>query len=460
VSEHPASAPQWTTSREKGSPSSASGYRLTRLRVLLIGLVSEYRLNLATSYLLMATAMLAHIILVPRYLAALGGEGFGVLSMLFALITYVSVVGGGWLTSGFQRILGVAFATKQKDYFAESVGAARIVFVAYSLTAALAGIIVGAYQGQIATSTMVAVGIFFIASQEFQAEKLTLTATGRLAAANLMQIIQLVLYVASVIIALNSGWGLTGVFACHLISLLAGRLLVLTVGRGERPTARLPSFAAWRILLKQFAGRVGGGYIVASIIGISSQSDVLVIGALGGAHAATQFVLIWKIAEFFAQIMSRIPEMLTPILIRLDAVGNRMEIHRRYIRVLGLTATFAIPGGVAYALAGPCILRIWLGPEQVPDNLLGFWLAGASVVFLALTRPAVVFAEAFARLRLANIISSATLVARLMLSVVLYPRFGYIAPLVALTFVYACGAFPAYLWMGWTLVRGPQGSNK
>lgn len=448
------------TTHNVRAPLSNPDKYVSRLKRLLHGIVSEYRLSLLTSYVLMGATMLAHIILVPRYLAALGTDGFGILSMIFGLITYVAVVGGGWLNAGLQRILGVAFASKDHEDFAQFVDAAKVVFVSYSAAAALAGTLIGIYQGPISASVIIAAGLFFVASQEFAVEKLALTATGRLATANLLQIIQLILYVSAVIVALDLGWGLTGVFACNLASVLVVRILILINAHAERPGGRLPAYAALQRLLKKLTGRMGGGYIIASVIAISSQSDVLVIGMLGGAEAATRFVLIWKIAEFFVQLMWRIPEMATPILIRLDTLGNRMELRHRYLKIIKLTAALAIPGGFAYAVAGPWLLRIWLGPEQVPQNLLGFWLAGASVVFLALTRPPVVFAEALARVRLSNFVAFGTLALRLGLTVILYPRFGYIAPLVALTAVYACGAFAAYLWMGWKLVQVPQGSDR
>jgi O-antigen/teichoic acid export membrane protein len=424
------------------------------------GIVSEYRLSLATSYVLMGATMLAHIILVPRYLAALGSDGFGVLVMILGLITYVAAAVGGWLNAGLQRILGVAFASKDCDGFAQSVDAAKVVFVGYSVAAALAGAIVGISQGQIATSVIIAAGLFFVASQEFSVERLALTATGRLATSNSLQVIQLVLYVSTVIVALDLGWGLTGVFVCNLASVLVVRVLVLINVHVQRPRRRLPTYAALQGLLKKLIGRMGGGYIIANVIAISSQSDVLVVGALGGAEAATRFVLIWKIAEFFVQIMWRIPEMATPILIRLDTLGSWLEIRQRYLNLISLTAALAIPGGFVYALAGPWMLRVWLGPDQAPENQLGFWLAGVGIISLALTRPPVVFAEALARLRLANIVAFCTLAVRLGLTVVLYPRFGYIAPLVALTVVYASGAFAAYLWVGWKLVQVPQWSDR
>jgi hypothetical protein len=40
------------------------------------------------------------------------------------------------------------------------------------------------------------------------------------------------------------------------------------------------------------------------------------------------------------------------------------------------------------------------------------------------------------------------------LTVVLYPRFGYLSPLIALNFLHICGIAVVYQWAGWRLLAG------
>jgi hypothetical protein len=57
-----------------------------------------------------------------------------------------------------------------------------------------------------------------------------------------------------------------------------------------------------------------------------------------------------------------------------------------------------------------------------------------------------------ARFRVWNGIACVEVAARLALTVALYPRFGYLAPLVALNVVHLCGIATAYQWAGWRLI--------
>jgi O-antigen/teichoic acid export membrane protein len=417
-------------------------------------LLGEYPLSLLTSYLAIGAGIVSQIILVPMYLATLGAEGFGVLVLILGLINY-AVIGIGWLVGGLQRIFGETFGTKDHAGFVHALDVGKIIFVAYAAVAALAGIgiLLALDRSQIPLAAAVVAGFFLVASYETAVERLALTAAGRLAASNMLQFMQVAAYSVSVLLVLRAGGGLLGVFACQLGSVLVARFLVPLCWQGMRPHAQhaVPSL---RPLLARLTGRMGGGYFVAGALLISSQSDVLVVGWLGGAEAAARFVLLWKIAEVGVQALWRIPETLAPILVRLDAVGDLATIRRQYGRVGKLLLAMAIPGGLAYALLGPWITTLWLGAEHAPQDPLGFALAGAGIVWVGLARLPSILSYALARLRIWNSLAFIEVAARLGLTVVIYPRFGYLSPLIALNVVHICGIAVAYQWTGWRLLAG------
>jgi O-antigen/teichoic acid export membrane protein len=201
-------------------------------------------------------------------------------------------------------------------------------------------------------------------------------------------------------------------------------------------------------LLKTLIGRLGAGYLVSSVLLISGQSDVLIIGMIAGAEGAARYTLVRKLADFAVQSLSRIPEMATPMLIRLDAAGDRQAMRRQYLDLLKLTFAVAIPAGVGYALFGSWILQVWLGAKYVPEGYFGFLLAGSAIVCVATARPVVVLAEARASFRSANLVSFVAVSVRIILTLLLYGQFGYLSPLVALNIVYICGGLVAYHWVG------------
>ena len=411
-------------------------------------LLGEYPLSLLTSYFAIGAGIVAQMVLVPVYLATLGAEGFGVLMLMLGLINYAAI-GVGWLTGGLQRIFGETFGTKDQAGFVHALDIGKIIFVAYAAVAALAGIgiFVGLDRSQIPLGAAIAAGLYLVASYEIAVERLALTAAARLAASNMLLFVQIITYAVSVVLVLRAGGGLLGVFACQLGSTLVSRILIPFCWQGMRPHAQ-HAVASLRPLLARLTGRMGGGYFITGALLISSQSDVLVVGWLGGAEDAARFVLLWKIAEVGVLVLWRIPESLAPILVRLDAVGDRATIRRQYGRVGKLLLAMAVPGGIIYALLGPWITTLWLGAEHAPQDPLGFALAGAGIVWVGLARLPSILAYALARLRIWNWLAFIEVAMRLGLTVLLYPRFGYLSPLIALNVVQICGIAVAYQWAG------------
>ena len=417
-------------------------------------LLGEYPLSLLSGYLAMAGNIVAQVVLVPVYLVSLGAEGFGLLVLMLAMINY-AIIGVGWLSGGLQRILGEAFGTGNNAGFVQAIDVGKIIFLVYGVAAAVAGIGIVAFmnRSQVPLGVAIVAGLFLIATYEFAIERLALVAGARLAAANGLQFVQVMAYAISVVFVLRAGGGLFGVFACQLGSVLVARMLLPLCWRGARPVAK-HAVGSLRPLLARLSGRMGGGYFLSAALTLSSQSDVLVIGWLGGAETAARYVLLWKIAEVGVTALWRISESWSPILVRMDAMNLHVNIKRQYRYVAALLLAGAIPAGLAYALLGPWITRLWLGAEHAPKDRLGFVLAGTAIVWLGLARLPSILSYSLARFRAWNAIACVEVAARLTLTIALYPRFGYLAPLVALNVVHVCGIAAAYQWAGWRLLAG------
>ena len=417
-------------------------------------LLSEYPLSLLSSYLAMAAGIIAQVVLVPVYLKTLGADGFGLLVLMLAMINYATV-GVGWLSGGLQRILGETFSTRNNAGFVQAIDVGKIIFLAYGVAAALVGIAIVVFLDRtwLPPGAAIVAGLFLVATYESAIERLALTAAARLAGVNLLQFAQVTAYAISVVFLLRAGGGLLDIFACQLGSVLFARLLLPLCWQGARPTAK-HVIGTLRPLLKRLTGRMGGGYFLSGALILSSQSDVLLIGWLGGAEIAARYVLLWKIAEVGVTALWRISETWSPILIRMDATNEQAILVRQYRHIVLLLLATAIPAGLAYALLGPWVTKLWLGAEHAPTDQLGFVLAGAGIVWLGLARLPSIMAYSLARFRLWAGIASVEFGARLALTVAFYPRFGYLAPLVALNVVHVCGIAAVYQWAGWRMITG------
>lgn len=163
--------------------------------------------------------------------------------LILGLINY-AVIGIGWLNGGLQRIFGETFGTKDQAGFVHALDVGKVIFVAYAAVVAIAGfgIFVSPGRAQVSLGVAIVAGFFLVVLYETAIERLALTAAGRLAATNMLQFVQVVVYSVSVLLVLRSGGGLLGVFACQLGSVLVVRFLVPLCWQGMRPRYGISGF--------------------------------------------------------------------------------------------------------------------------------------------------------------------------------------------------------------------------
>jgi O-antigen/teichoic acid export membrane protein len=128
----------------------------------------------------------------------------------------------------------------------------------------------------------------------------------------------------------------------------------------------------------------------------------------------------------------------------MDACGERelLAIHSR--KGLRWMVAISLAIGLSYGLLGPWIVKLWVGSDIRPQSTVAYILAGAVIFWLGSARlPAVV---AYSTLRLKSLLQVAGLevLGKLALSLILFPRIGYLAPLAAINIIHAGGLFVLY----------------
>lgn len=409
-----------------------------------------------TGYGLVALNILVQVLLVPLYLRTLGKYEFGVLMVLLSFINY-SAIGITWMAGGMARALGEYAAQRDDDGFARAYALSKVVYVAYALLLAVPIVALGIHPasplfGSVPAAhlrevrlAVLAAALYFVVHYDFSVERLAFTALQRQLAGNVLQGISLAVFVASVVPWLLGGGGLEGVLVCLLAGVVTARAASWIYWRrvGMRVRWRLPDRESLP-LLRRLVGRVGIAYVAYGIVLLTLQADTLIVGWMVGVEAAAEFVLIWKIAEVLVQIIWRIPEYLQPYIVQMDARGETERIESLYKDAMRWLQVLSLLAAVGYAVLGPWVVRLWVGEANAPQSELGYVLAGAAVFWLASARlPAII---AFSTVRLGSLIrvSAAELAGKLLLTVLLFPRLGYVAPLLAVNLVHAGGIAWAY----------------
>jgi O-antigen/teichoic acid export membrane protein len=199
-----------------------------------------------------------------------------------------------------------------------------------------------------------------------------------------------------------------------------------------------------KVLLKQFFGRQGVGYLLFGIILLTMQADVLFLGWLGGAEIAGEYVVLWKAAEVAVLMLWRIPETLIPDLIRADVTGDEKRLSTSFWTAWRWSVGLSALGGVAYALLGSTVVGLWLGKAAVPTTPYAFELAGIALFFLGATHPAAIYAYATCQFRALLPVAGLELVIKLAILYWTYPILGYLAPLVGLIAANVAGVYLLY----------------
>ena len=414
----------------------------------------DYARSVATAYGAAGLNVLIQIVLVPLYLHHLGKYQFGVLMILLALSNYLGF-GITWASSGAQRIMGELAARRDDDRLSRFFSLTKLLFVGYSVliggvTLALA-LGAGWFDSVAATAEgfpvvqVTLLGLaYFVIVHEFSVDRMSLVAIGQQASANTLTIVSQAVFAVTAFPVLQLGWGIPGIIIALIAGVLVSRCLSFVLLR--RHGIRWKRFGnEGRRWLARLLGPMGRGYALYGMLLVTLlQVDTLLVGWLGGAAMAAEFVLVWKIADVVIQTLWRIPESLQPYLVQMDARGEMARVERLYKQgQVWLTATGAVCGGF-FALLGPYLVELWVGADQAPDSRLAYVLAGGAIFWSVSARLPAIYGFSLVRLAALNRAVGIELVARVAMLLGLFPFVGYLAPLIAVNVAHVSGVAILY----------------
>jgi O-antigen/teichoic acid export membrane protein len=422
----------------------------------------SYLEAISSSYLVMAASILVQIAFVPLYLKAFGQYQFGVLMVLLSLVNF-AVIGIAWMSGGALRLLGEYAGQGDEGAFCRAFGLIKTIYVGYGIgLALLLGIVAVSFDqvlfsGGTAIDTLVAheslllTGIYMVVFYAAGIDRLALTARKRQGAANIAQLAGIAAFAAGVAPWLLSGGDMPGVMAIQIVGALVSTLFSRRLLNNELPGLKMCAPTRRDAdLLYRLGGRTGAGFFLHGALVLALLADTALIGWLGGAKAAAEFYLVWKIAEVLVQLIWKLPESLAPYFVQMDVRGEHAALTRIARLGYALVGAVSLVAGVLYGLFGVSLVAVWVGPEKTPDAPLSYALAGGAIFWLGISRLPVVLAGARVALRRLNWAGGVELFGKLAITLLLFPRLGYVAVLLGINLVHALGASLLYF----RLLRG------
>jgi O-antigen/teichoic acid export membrane protein len=420
----------------------------------------DYAGALASGYVQIAVNAVVQLAMVPLYLETIGRAGFGILMVLLALATYLAV-GALWLTGGATRTLGEMAANDDRLGFAEVWSAGRTAALVYTgAVGAFVLVTLALFPGLLGTDALGVTGLWpalvlfalnVVVSWVLAIDRIGLNVTRQQTWSNVLGIGAQLVFVALAVPMLLGGGGLANVTGAllvgNLVALVAAGILWRHLGY------RLSWWQNFRAQRRRVAGmltRRGRDFTLYGMLSLTLQADILVISFIGGPLLAADFALVWKIAEVVVVALGRFPDALQPRMIQHDVRGEHDELATSIRRIDRLMIVAAATFGVIYAFAGPAVVELWVGADNVPHGplaLYGYMLAGGAAFWLAITKLPIAAAFVTLRLRPLVVIMSVELTAKIALIATLVGTVGFFAPLAAINITHVLGTAWAYRWL-------------
>ena len=405
--------------------------------------MSRFVAALTTGYAHLALATAIQVTLIPFLLTQVGAEVTGVYILLTSIGQFAAV-GIGWLAGAGVRVIGEAEAEQVDFGYQEVHQAVFLGFAVYGLLFLAGAVIASACVGTLwlrglppdfLSQTRLAVvylGLYVLFNYAHQADLALLTARLEQARANLYRGAAPALF-AAIALPLMIFWPrIDLLFLAQFLS----AAVCLVAARTSLYKRGLLAFK-WRLpraeLVRTLAVRVGGPYFLFGTAQFVLQlGDALLIGIVLGPAAVAAYTVLAKAPDLIAILAGRISETLSPYFVRMDtAPERRPELAELYLTTAKLQHVIAILAGVTFATVGPWVLELWVGDRNRPQTWWAFAAAGTSIFFQIVNRHDVILHFACARVGRVIPVQFTEVTAKVVLTLLLFSRFGYVAPIIA-----------------------------
>lgn len=411
---------------------SALSSRITALKSSCPGYISA----LTSGYLLMGANILVQFALTPFYLEHLDAHQFGMLMLLLNLINFAAV-GITWMSGGLTRMIGEFWAREDLVGFRLAFSVGKYVFTLYALLVVTFGIaswwlLEGRLPGneQLFHFVLLA-GLYLLLNYEALPERQAFVGTNRQAMGNYIEFSRVIFFAMTAYLLLPT----LGDMSAVLIALMAGVVMQrLATGVYWQKQVRHTGWRRYQpemtSLLKRLVGKQGAGYVSYGVLLLMLQADAMIVGFLGGAEMAGQFVLLWKIPEVISLLLWKIPSAIEPRVIQLDAKGEKEQMHSLFKQ--GRLWFLLIVGMVSllYMLTGQWLAELWVG-EHAPDEGWMYVAGGVALFFNTFCRWPISFAYALIKLAALTRVTVIEVAGKLLLTVLLFPYFNIASPIIA-----------------------------
>ncbi len=391
-------------------------------------LIRNSSFNLAGQLLTVGAALIC----VPITFRQLGTERFGLLTLVWSLLSYAIVFDLG-TGPAVARATAASLVHDNGRRIAAIVNAGMIIQIVLGLVAALAIALLMPVlpdllkvPGEFRTDAINALYALALTMP------LVLLAQSQQAVLEGLERFDLIAYVRTPVAIATyaipafgavAGWSLARMMYGVMISRLLALVLMHLLYRAQRPAAQSGAFRAELPALFRY-GRwiaVSGG-----LTQVLLYLDRFLLSGMHGLHAVAQYAAPYDAATKLLVLPGSIGVAMFPGLAKDAARQQNDDAAARCRTATRITMAVLIPVSVVLIFFGGQILRIWLGPAIEPEGVMGFRILVAATLLHALAFPPVILIEAVGRSDVIARYHLAELAFYLPLVVLAIARFGVV----------------------------------
>jgi O-antigen/teichoic acid export membrane protein len=341
---------------------------------------SRVGIGVLASYANTGTSFLCNFLVVPIYLKYLGRDDYGLWITVSGLVAYLALLNLG-IAQTTANHLGEAVARNDKERQSHILSTGFWFFTAVALTAELAAVLGAPWlpwhllvKGQTQLSDTAKLVLIILPTTFLLELPLTLFSAclrniGKIHLQQAMAALQSVAKVVVSFLYLSSGGGLTGLILalsatnilCYLgtYALLRKHLPGLSVGLRyfDRMLCRQMVVPSFFFLVLQLSGAIAFG------------TDAVVISARLGVEQVAPYAVAQRGVFQIVALISAISTNFGPLFLEAYSRRAASELRRLFKRAMLLSVGIGSLASVALLVAGPILIRLWIGKE----NYVGFF---------------------------------------------------------------------------------------
>ncbi len=355
------------------------------------GTARRVALDTATSYLRYGVVIVVQLALIPYLVDRLGDDGYGLWTLTFSVLGFLSLVDFG-------------FATSVVRFTAEARGSGDVdrrnrllstVLAVYLVLACVAALVVGGLSpfyadlfGIPEASRQAALPLLWVlaarsiaVSLPFGMFRSILFGNGRIGWVNAVQAGGSVLYAVASVAALECGGGLIGLAWANVAAFAVENLAYMAVAYGTMPDLRISLRRFDRTMLGAAAWISAAQFVVTVSSLVLLRTDPIIVNAFLPLSAVALYGVALKVAENALMLIKQGVNVLGPLAAEWSGAGRQDDVRRLLVGGARLALAPAAGMAVAAAALGREALSSWIGPDY-GEGALVLSILMASVALL------------------------------------------------------------------------------